>query len=213
MAHFKKFKLSAVRNIINHCNRNVNNPSNKDIDFGLSHLNYSLLPERKISELEYFNSRIRSPDISFWNRSDVVALVGIVIHIPVEGLDLEKEKEFFTACVDFLNNRYGIENAVQAIVHMDEKGKHHLHYNLIPVVPNQNTRRHTKYQVCCSKLLTRLEFQTFHGDLKNFLREHGINEWVISKVAYGAVKENGGRNLSVTELKNGRMDTIQRCRF
>ena len=208
MASIKKFKYSAVKPLLRHCAREIKNPSNKDINPALSHKNYSLLPKRTITDYEYFLSIIHANDVSYWHRADTVALVGVVISFPLSSCDEETEREFFEMCVSFLNVRYSERFAVQAIVHVDEsqnnlsvKGRHHLHYNFVPCIKNENKRRNTEWQVCASKLLTPVEFRSFHSDLQTFLLEHGINEYIVSKVKYGIVKNNG-RNFSVKELKS-----------
>lgn len=50
-----------------------------------------------------------------------------------QDLDPERYDDFFCAAYDFLANRYGEENVVQAIVHDDEGGQPHLHFCFIPV--------------------------------------------------------------------------------
>ncbi len=42
-------------------------------------------------------------------------------------------KEFFRRAYDFLADRYGRENVISAVVHMDEKGAPHMHFNFVPV--------------------------------------------------------------------------------
>lgn len=176
------------------------------------------MPKREISDYEYFKSIIHAEDVSYWNRADTVAMVGIVISYPVSITDDRTEQKFFEACVAFLNERYNERFAVQAIVHVDEsqnnisvKGRHHLHYNFVPCIHNENKRRKTKWQVCCSKLLTPMEFKTFHTDLQRFLLQKGINEYIVSKVKYGVVKNNG-RNYSVKQIKSGIYDRHLRDR-
>lgn len=219
MARFKKFKKNAVSNLLKHCNREFRNYSNKGINTDLSYRNYSLLPERGVSDYEYFLSLIKNPNISYWNREDTVAMIGIVISYPFINDEESEVREFFSVCVDFLNQRFGGKNAVQAIVHLDEsqdnarhKGKPHLHYNFVPIIPNENKRRKTEYQVCCSKVLTPLQFKTFHPDLQQYLLEHGINEYTVSRVFYGAVRNHDGRNFYVNQIKSGQMDRYLRTK-
>lgn len=221
MAHMKKFTMSAVLPLLKHCDREFIQSSNKDIDHTLTHLNYALLPDRGIKPYKYFTQRINSSDVGYWKRKDTVMMIGWVITLPLTHLDDEIERDFFEKCVDFLNARYGIENAVQAVVHKDEsqqgvmingeiiKGRPHLHYNFIPIISNENTRRNTKLQVCCKKLMNRKELETFHRDLKAYLLEHDVDSFLVSRLSYGAVKSNG-RNYSVKEIKSGRMNTRQR---
>ena len=44
----------------------------------------------------------------------------------------EKQEEFFEDCVKFFADKYGAENIISAVVHMDETTPH-LHLNLVPI--------------------------------------------------------------------------------
>lgn len=48
-----------------------------------------------------------------------------------DGISQEKQKEFFKDSYNFLAERYGKENVISAVVHMDEKTPH-MHFNFIP---------------------------------------------------------------------------------
>ena len=64
MASVEKFTLAAVVNEIRHNNRTIKNSSNPDIDRNKINLNYSLTPDRHISEYDYFKQRKSE---CFWN--------------------------------------------------------------------------------------------------------------------------------------------------
>lgn len=57
MGALKKIKNSGVSNVIKHCYRETNNPSNNMIDKTKSHMNYSLI-QRNISPYAYYRKRI-----------------------------------------------------------------------------------------------------------------------------------------------------------
>ena len=67
----------------------------------------------------------------------------------------------------FLNDRYGQENAVAAVVHYDETTPH-LHYAFVPVVFDDK-KAHDK--VSAKEVLTRQDLQTFHEDLDQHLKK------------------------------------------
>ncbi|MCS8600201.1 mobilization protein [Leuconostoc citreum] len=75
-----------------------------------------------------------------------------------------------------MNDRYGQENAVAAVVHYDETTPH-LHYAFVPVVFDDKKSRD---KVSAKEVLTRHDLQTFHEDLDQDLKkvlpfyEHGI---------------------------------------
>ena len=68
-------------------------------------------------------------------RSDAVYLVSFVLGASPEFFKVstkEKQYAFFRDCVKFFQDKYGEENVLSAIVHMDETNPH-MHLNLIPI--------------------------------------------------------------------------------
>lgn len=143
----KHFKKSAVLNQIKHLERKLEYPSNKDIDFDRTHLNYSLTPKREISPYEYYKKRLSEISVKT-ERKDINYASGWVVTKPKE-LDEKYEQRFFEEVYNFLKERYGGEkNVISAEVHKDEKGEPHLHFMFIPVVkntPNQNMMKVIEY--------------------------------------------------------------------
>lgn len=92
----------------------------------------------------------------------------------------------------FLSQRYGEENVVQAIVHFDES-QPHLHFNFIPVAPDL---KHGGEKICAAQVLNRKELRSFHPDLQAYLNKNGI----YTAVQTGITKRQGG-NKSVRLLK------------
>ena len=74
----------------------------------------------------------RKSELYCYNRDDVKVMVGWIVTAP-QDLDPARYDNFFCASYDFMANRYGEENVVQAIVHDDEGGQPHLHFCFIPV--------------------------------------------------------------------------------
>lgn len=69
-------------------------------------------------------------------RSDAVYLGSFVIGASPEFFRMsttEKQYAFFRDCVKFFKDKYGEENVLSAVVHLDETTPH-LHLNLIPIV-------------------------------------------------------------------------------
>lgn len=147
MGAVKHFKKSAVLNQIKHLERKIEYPSNRDIDFDRTHLNYSLTPKREISPYEYYKKRLEEISVKK-ERKDINYASGWVITKPKE-LDDKYEKRFFKEVYNFLKERYGGEqNVISAEVHKDEKGEPHLHFMFIPVTkntPNKNMMKVIEY--------------------------------------------------------------------
>lgn len=218
MANIQKFKATDVVTILRHNAREIQNPSNPDIDSSRSHLNYAVGPQWDKPAYEIYRDRLK--ELYVYGRRDVVTMVGVVVSAPKELQTDAERREFFEATYDFLIGRYGEKNAVQAIVHCDEGksvfvrsedgskvsdkdgnpmrelklGAPHLHFNFIPAVQDSNPRHSQCEKVCANDLLTRSEFQRFHTDFQRYLDARGIR----ANVHNGVTK---GRNLTIEQLK------------
>lgn len=190
MACVTKFDQSAVSNFLRHLNRTIANPSNTDIDPSQSIYNYSLLPFREISDYDFFLQR--KSEVYCYGRKDVKVLASWVISAPAD-LAPEQERFFFKTVSDFLLDRYGENNAVSSIVHVDELGKHHLHFAFLPITEDF---RHGGEKICANEVLTPTELRSFHPSLQKCLNEAGIPCHVTS----GITQEIGG-SVSVEDLK------------
>ncbi len=200
MASVEKYRQSSVVNQLRHNNRTITYSSNPDIDLDRSHLNYSLTPDRGISEYDYFLKR--KSQLYCYNRKDIVVLAGWIVTAP-KDLPTEQQKDFFESVYHFLTQRYGEENAVQATVHMDESGEPHLHFLFIPAAPDKKHAQ--KEKICANDVLNPKELRNFHPDLQRHLKKEGIN----AKVLTGVTAAQGG-NKTVAELKTERNQTVQR---
>ena len=190
MASITKFTMSSALNHLRHIERKIAHPSNKDIDPSRSAENYSLISHPGQTSYGYLRERISQ--LYYYHRSDVKVMCGWVITAP-KDLPVAEEENFFQLCCDFLCNRYGQENAVQAVVHKDEAGQSHIHFYFIPVIED---KKHGGEKVCCNDVINKLELKTFHPDLQNFLSSHGCS----ASVHTGITAANG-RNYTVAELK------------
>lgn len=188
MANLQKYPRKDVGKILRHNDRKIANPANKDIDPSRSHLNYSLIPDDK-SALERYNERISQ--LYCYNRKDVKTLCSWVITAP-KSLDKEQHEAFFAGCYDFVANRYGEENMVQAWVHMDESTPH-IHINYIPATEDP---KHGREKVCANEVNDRYDLMTFHRELEESLLERGIR----AEVYTGITRLQGG-NKTVEQLK------------
>ena len=200
MACAEKFGAGAVRNILRHNRREIEHSSNHDIDPKRLERDYILSPDRGMTEYDYFLQR--KSELYCYKRDDVKVMAGWVVTAP-QDLDPERYDDFFCATYDFLANRYGEENVVQAIVHDDEGGQPHLHFCFIPVVKD---KKHDEgYKVCANEVLDRRELRNFHPDLQKYLNANGLED---AHVMTGVTKRQGG-NRTVAQLKAERKQEYQ----
>lgn len=166
MAHLKKNTRGAVPGLAVHFERKTDHHTNKDIDVSKTYLNQELMADGS-DMLSRFNARLN--DVYCMKRDDVKALATWIVTLPEELTEApyEQQSAFFEATTNFLNDRYGQENAVAAVVHYDETTPH-LHYAFVPVVFDDKKAR---YKVSAKEVLTRHDLQTFHEDLDQHLKK------------------------------------------
>lgn len=200
MASVEKFSAGAVRNQLRHNRREIEHSGNPDIDPSRQGQDYVLSPDRGMTEYDYFLQR--KSELYCYNRDDVKVMAGWVVTAP-QDLDPERYDDFFCATYDFLANRYGEENVVQAIVHDDEGGQPHLHFCFVPVA--EDPKHEQGYKICANDVLDRRELRNFHPDLQHYLDAHGLED---ARVMTGVTKRQGG-NRSVAQLKAEREQEYQ----
>lgn len=187
MGALKKIKNSGVSNVIKHCYRETNNPSNNMIDKTKSHMNYSLI-QRNISPYAYYRKRIT--EVPHVKRKDLVTLCTWCITAP-KTLEQNKIHTFFQLTTEFIAKTYGSENIVCSVAHMDETSPH-LHAMFIPVSKKSG-------RICCNDVITRNHLRKFHPLLDQYLKENGLETEIMN----GITKKQGG-NMEVRKLKLNR---------
>ena len=107
---------------------------NPQIDSTRTHLNYHLILPRK-SYMEIINGRLSELELKRKIRSDAILMNSFIVTSDGEffkGLRPWEQQEFFQDCAEFFSNKYGEENMISAVVHMDETTPH-MHLNFIPI--------------------------------------------------------------------------------
>ena len=190
MASVKKFTESAVVNQLRHIERTIAHPENMDIEKDRTVQNYSLLPQREISSYEYY--RQRKSELYCYNRADVKVMAGWIVTAP-KDLPMSEMEKFFNVTYEFLSERYGEKNCVQAVVHNDEGGQPHIHFLFIPAAAD---KKHGGEKICANDVLNKAELRNFHSALQKYLLDHGVQANILTWIT----KTQGG-NRTVRELK------------
>ena len=196
MASVEKYTDSAVFNILRHSERTIANNSNADIEPTRTIYNYKLSPDRTISDYDYYKQR--KAELYVYGRADVKTLAGWVVTLP-KGATPEQSEAFFRTTYDFLQQRYGEENVISAIVHHDEAGQPHMHFNFIPAIYDFGKERE---KICANDVLNRGELRSFHGQLQKHLDNAGLSDLRV----YTGVTARNGRNYTVEQLKQGELE-------
>ena len=146
----------------------------------------------------------RKSELYCYNRPDVKVLAGWVVTAPKDLSEADYDM-FFQSSFQFLSNRYGIENVIQATVHNDESGQPHLHFLFIPVAPD---KKHGGEKICANDVLNKKELRNFHPDLQRHLKNDGID----AKVMTGITKAQGGNKTVRSEERRVGKECLRLCR-
>lgn len=185
MAQFKKLTQSEVYNELQNNARNIH----------ASYTFLNLTPHRSVSDYEYFEQR--KSELYCMNRADIKVLVVWIINAP-KDLNPSEETKFFKFTYQFLEDRYGVENVIQAYVHYKEEKvqtiaceknseeiiieRPHLHFCFIPVVADANPNHPQSEKICANDVLGP-DLYRFHPDLQQYLKGHGISASVMTGIA------------------------------
>ena len=132
----EKYKRADVVGIERENERDENYKStrNPQIDKSKTSLNYHTMPYEK-KYLAFIDERIKRLSPKRKIKDDAVLITSFILGSDKEFFDritAEQQKQFFADCTDFFSERYGKENVISAVVHLDESTPH-LHFNLMPV--------------------------------------------------------------------------------
>lgn len=132
----KKLKAPEVKGIQIHNQREKESHSNFDIDPSRSPLNYDLLNDTRINYADRIQKEIDERYTGTKKiRKDAVKLCSFLVTSDkgfFDGLDPKEEKRYFEESLKFLQERYGKENIIYAMVHKDEKTPH-IHVGMVPI--------------------------------------------------------------------------------
>ncbi len=130
--------------------------NNLQIDCTRTLNNYNVI-KRQCSYTQHINKRIAELDLPTKVRKDAVMMCSFVVGSDREffrSLSEREQEKFFADCTRFFADRYGEENIISAVVHMDETTPH-LHLNLIPIEEGR---------LCAKQLFDRKALQTLQTD-------------------------------------------------
>ncbi|ONG70347.1 plasmid recombination enzyme [Bacillus cereus] len=132
--HMQKFKISDVQGIQKHNQRQGQSKSNLDIDYSKTEQNYDLLNQQKIKYESAIKQEI-SERVKRKTRANSVVLSEFVVTASpdyMNSLSPGEQKRYFESSLDFIQKRYGKQNTLYAMVHMDEATPH-MHIGVVPI--------------------------------------------------------------------------------
>ena len=158
---------------------------NPQIDFTRTRNNYNII-KRQRSYTQFINDTIEALDLPTKVRKDAVLMCSFVVGSDREffgRLSPGEQQQFFVDCTRFFAERYGEDNIISAVVHMDETTPH-LHLNLIPIAGGR---------LCAKKLFDRKALTALQTDL---YREVGA-KWNLQRGKEGSQ----AKHLDTAEFK------------
>ena len=160
------------------------NGANKNIDHSRTGNNIRFV-ERGQSYLTYIKQRVK--EVGARIKKDSVLLSSWVITASPEwfkGMRPEHIQEYFRECYRFFAERYGEENIVGAVVHLDETTPH-MHLNMVPIYQG--------HRLCCKHLFDRVALRKLQTDIYEQVGKH----WGLKRGEKGSKT----KHLDVAEYK------------
>ena len=139
---------------------------NPQIDSSKTKYNYHMhTPDGTYTE--FINKRIT--ELKLTPRKDAVVMNSFVVGADKAFFDeLSKlsQYNFFSDCTKFFEERYGTENVISAVIHMDETTPH-MHLNLVPITPDG--------RLCSKDLFDKPKLQQLQTDFYNAVgKKYGL---------------------------------------
>ena len=129
---------------------------NPQIDSERTRNNYRFTPYFGKTYTEFINGRIKELELS--PRKDAVVMNSFVLGSDkqfFDGLAKIEQYNFFSDCYKFFAERYGEENIIAAVVHLDETTPH-MHLNLMPITSDG--------RLCSKQLFDKPQLQKLQTD-------------------------------------------------
>ncbi|MED1384350.1 MobV family relaxase, partial [Bacillus mycoides] len=170
VCHMQKFKMTDVKGLQIHNQREKESHSNSDIIQERTEQNYDLIHDKeKVDYKKLIQNRIDNGVVS--NRAirkDAVVCCSFMISASpdyMNSLSQVEQRRFFEESVCFLKARYGEENFVYASVHVDEKTPH-MHVGMVPVNEKQKLSAYSFFK-------NKSEFHDLQDKIYEHVKEKG----------------------------------------
>jgi len=204
----QKFSSGSVLGIQIHDKRAKDvSHTNKDIDFSKSEQNYDLYHSDFESYYTAVKNRIGQLNLKKAVRKDAKVMCQAMITSDktfFERISKEQQEQYFRDSYDFICERYGKENIISAIVHMDERTPH-LHVNFVPVTADG--RLSAKDVIGGRKDLNELQTDFYEQVAKKYGLERG-KEVTQEQREAGTAR----RHLSVADFKEATEREIEKLK-
>lgn len=162
----------------NERDENYVSKKNPQIDHERTNGNYHIVKHEE-SYLAYIDRRIKELAPKRKIKDDAVLINSFILGSDgefFESLSPYQQQDFFFDCTKFFADRYGQENIVSAVVHVDETNPH-MHLNLIPVL---------KGRLCSKQLFDRKALRALQSDFHSVVGK----KWGLKRGEKGSTAEH-----------------------
>ena len=140
----QKYDGGAIRGIEKHVQREASTSNtNPDINFARSSQNYNLQSEYQGSTYKsLIQKRLQECGIEKVRKNGVQLVELLFTASPdfFKSMNSDEIRQYFQECYNWAKNKYGEENIISAMVHLDEKTPH-LHLEFVPICKNKLNAR------------------------------------------------------------------------
>ncbi|MED1559416.1 MobV family relaxase [Bacillus paramycoides] len=166
--HMQKFQISDVQGIQKHNQRQGQSKSNLDIDYSKTEQNYDLLNQQKIKYESAIKQEIGERVKRKPRANSVVLSEFVVTASPdyINSLSQGEQKRYFESSLEFIKERYGKQNTLYAMVHMDEATPH-MHVGVMPITEDN--------RLSAKDIFTKKELTSLQNDFPMEMREKGFD--------------------------------------
>ena len=181
----RKYKRGAVSGIETHVERRAKiSHTNPEIDRSKSNKNYDLNGRFDETFKSILKSRVEQTGAKGYERKNGVVVCELLFSASPDffkNMNDQDIRSYFQKCYDFAANKYGKDNIISAMVHLDEKTPH-MHLCFAPIIKKDN-----EYKFCANDL--------FNHKMEEL--QDQVQEQVFSKY-----------NLKRGELKTKHLETL-----
>lgn len=146
----RKYKRGAVSGIETHVERRAKiSHTNPEIDRSKSNKNYDLNGRFDETFKSILKSRAEETGAKGYERKNGVVVCELLFSASPDffkNMNDEQIRSYFEKCYDFAAKKYGKDNIISAMVHLDEKTPH-MHLCFTPIVKKNN-----EYKFCANDL-------------------------------------------------------------
>ena len=186
VCHMEKYHKTDIAPVEQENERDENyQADNPQIDPTRTRQNYNII-KRQRSYTQFINDKIAALDLPTKVRKDAVLMCSFVVGSDrafFKNLSAREQQQFFVGCTRFFAERYGEDNIISAVVHMDETTPH-LHLNLIPIADGR---------LSAKTLFGRKELQSLQTDFHSVVGK----KWSLQRGREGSQ----AKHLSTAEFK------------